>query len=111
MLAVETYGQDVYVASVCLEANYAQVMKAFAEAEAHKGVSLIVAYAPCVMQVSTDPAALRALRQHCKQQPCCAGSVFTTWALHVLLAVYAAAAGHPSAEFMLPLCSFFAGHL
>jgi pyruvate-ferredoxin/flavodoxin oxidoreductase len=41
----------VYVASVCLEANYAQVMKAFAEAEAHKGVSLIVAYAPCVMQV------------------------------------------------------------
>jgi pyruvate-ferredoxin/flavodoxin oxidoreductase len=52
MLAVETYGQDVYVASVCLEANYAQVMKAFAEAEAHKGVSLVVAYAPCVMQVS-----------------------------------------------------------
>jgi hypothetical protein len=51
MLAMETYGQDVYVASVCLEANYAQVMKAFAEAEAHKGVSLIVAYAPCVMQV------------------------------------------------------------
>jgi hypothetical protein len=27
-----------------------QVMKAFAEAEAHKGVSLVVAYAPCVMQ-------------------------------------------------------------
>jgi pyruvate-ferredoxin/flavodoxin oxidoreductase len=25
MLAMETYGQDVYVASVCLEANYAQV--------------------------------------------------------------------------------------
>lgn len=55
MLAVETYGQDVYVASVCLEANYAQVMKAFAEAEAHKGVSLIVAYAPCVMQVGGSP--------------------------------------------------------
>lgn len=54
MLAVETYGQDVYVASVCLEANYAQVMKAFAEAEAHKGVSLIVAYAPCVMQGISD---------------------------------------------------------
>jgi pyruvate-ferredoxin/flavodoxin oxidoreductase len=51
MLAMETYGQDVFVASVCLEANYAQVMKAFAEAEAHKGVSLVVAYAPCVMQV------------------------------------------------------------
>lgn len=25
MLAMETYGQDLYVASVCLEANYAQV--------------------------------------------------------------------------------------
>jgi hypothetical protein len=25
MLAMETYGQDVYVASVCLEANYNQV--------------------------------------------------------------------------------------
>ncbi|WIA36898.1 hypothetical protein OEZ86_008144 [Tetradesmus obliquus] len=54
MLAMETYGQDVYVASVCLEANYNQVMKAFAEAEAHKGVSLIVAYAPCVMQGISD---------------------------------------------------------
>jgi pyruvate-ferredoxin/flavodoxin oxidoreductase len=31
-----------------------QVMKAFAEAEAHKGVSLVVAYAPCVMQGITD---------------------------------------------------------
>jgi hypothetical protein len=31
-----------------------QVMKAFAEAEAHKGVSLIVAYAPCVMQGISD---------------------------------------------------------
>jgi pyruvate-ferredoxin/flavodoxin oxidoreductase len=29
-------------------------MKAFAEAEAHKGVSLIVAYAPCVMQGISD---------------------------------------------------------
>jgi hypothetical protein len=28
MLAMETYGQDVYVASVCLEANYAQVRPA-----------------------------------------------------------------------------------
>lgn len=46
--------QDVYVASVCLEANYGQVMKAFAEAEAHKGVSLVVAYAPCVMQVCLE---------------------------------------------------------
>lgn len=29
MLAMETYGQDVYVASVCLEANYAQVGASF----------------------------------------------------------------------------------
>jgi len=29
-------------------------MKAFAEAEAHKGVSLVVAYAPCVMQGIND---------------------------------------------------------
>jgi hypothetical protein len=28
MLAMETYGQDVYVASVCLEANYNQVRAA-----------------------------------------------------------------------------------
>lgn len=41
---------DVYVASVCLEANYNQVVKAFSEAEAHKGVSLVIAYAPCAMQ-------------------------------------------------------------
>jgi hypothetical protein len=27
MLAMETYGQDVYVASVCLEANYNQVRR------------------------------------------------------------------------------------
>lgn len=65
MLAVETYGQDVYVASVCLEANYAQVMKAFAEAEAHKGVSLIVAYAPCVMQVGWAALTLAGLSPVC----------------------------------------------
>jgi hypothetical protein len=29
-----------------------QVVQAFAEAEAHKGPSLIIAYAPCVMHVS-----------------------------------------------------------
>jgi pyruvate-ferredoxin/flavodoxin oxidoreductase len=32
-----------------LEANYNQVLKAFSEAEAHNGVSLVVAYSPCVM--------------------------------------------------------------
>ncbi|KIZ02108.1 putative pyruvate-flavodoxinoxidoreductase [Monoraphidium neglectum] len=41
---------DTYVASVCLEANYNQVVKAMTEAEAHPGVSLVVAYAPCALQ-------------------------------------------------------------
>ncbi|KAI8468670.1 MAG: thiamine diphosphate-binding protein [Monoraphidium minutum] len=41
---------DTYVASVCLEANYNQVVKAMSEAEAHPGVSLVVAYAPCALQ-------------------------------------------------------------
>jgi len=40
---------DVYVASVSLDANYNQVVKAFSEAEAHKGPSLVIAYAPCAM--------------------------------------------------------------
>lgn len=40
----------VYVASVSLEASYPQVIKALAEAEAHPGPSLIIAYAPCAMQ-------------------------------------------------------------
>lgn len=52
LMAMETYGQDVYVASVCLDANPNQVIKAMTEAEAHKGPSLIVAYAPCAMHVS-----------------------------------------------------------
>jgi len=54
LMAMETYGQDVYVASVCLEANFNQSIKAFAEAEAHKGPSLIVAYAPCAMHGIVD---------------------------------------------------------
>lgn len=69
MLAMETYGQDVYVASVCLEANYAQVMKAFNEAEAHKGVSLIVAYAPCVMQVRIQATLAGAQRRRRRRLP------------------------------------------
>uniref|UniRef100_A0A7S0RJ95 pyruvate dehydrogenase (NADP(+)) n=2 Tax=Chlamydomonas leiostraca TaxID=1034604 RepID=A0A7S0RJ95_9CHLO len=43
------YG-DVYVASACLESNYGQVVKAMNEAEKYNGVSLILAYSPCVMQ-------------------------------------------------------------
>ncbi|MDR0466726.1 MAG: pyruvate:ferredoxin (flavodoxin) oxidoreductase, partial [Deltaproteobacteria bacterium] len=44
-----TYGY-VYVASVSMGANKQQVLKAFREAEAYKGPSLIIAYAPCINQ-------------------------------------------------------------
>ena len=43
-----TYGY-VYVAQVAMGANKVQTMKAIAEAEAHKGPSLIIGYAPCEM--------------------------------------------------------------
>ena len=43
-----TYGY-VYVAQVAMGANKAQTLKAIAEAEAHKGPSLIIGYAPCEM--------------------------------------------------------------
>jgi pyruvate-ferredoxin/flavodoxin oxidoreductase len=44
-----TYGY-VYVASVSMGADKNQVVKALLEAEAHKGTSLIIAYAPCINQ-------------------------------------------------------------
>ena len=43
-----TYGY-VYVASVSM-ANKQQVLKAFKEAEAYKGPSIVIAYAPCINQ-------------------------------------------------------------
>ena len=42
-----TYG-NVYVAQVGMGADKNQLMKALQEAEAHKGPSLIIAYAPCI---------------------------------------------------------------
>jgi pyruvate-ferredoxin/flavodoxin oxidoreductase len=42
-----SYG-NVYVAQVAMGANMTQTVKAFAEAEAHSGVSLILAYSPCI---------------------------------------------------------------
>ena len=39
---------DVYVAQVSMGANMTQVAKAFAEAEAHDGPSLIIALSPCI---------------------------------------------------------------
>jgi pyruvate-ferredoxin/flavodoxin oxidoreductase len=44
-----TYGY-VYVASVSMGANKQQLLKAFREAEAYKGPSLIIAYCPCINQ-------------------------------------------------------------
>ena len=44
-----TYGY-VYVASICMGADKNQALKAFKEAEAYKGPSLIIAYAPCINQ-------------------------------------------------------------
>ncbi len=37
-----------YVAQVSLGANFSQCLKAFIEAENHKGPSIIIAYAPCI---------------------------------------------------------------
>jgi pyruvate-ferredoxin/flavodoxin oxidoreductase len=42
-----SYGY-IYVASISLGANYNQAVKAFLEAEAYDGPSLIMAYAPCI---------------------------------------------------------------
>jgi pyruvate-ferredoxin/flavodoxin oxidoreductase len=42
-----TYG-SVYVASICLGANYQQAINAMVEAEAFDGPSLIIAYCPCI---------------------------------------------------------------
>ena len=42
-----SYGY-VYVAQVAMGADYNQCIKAFAEAEAYNGPSLIIAYAPCI---------------------------------------------------------------
>ncbi|RLD09719.1 MAG: pyruvate:ferredoxin (flavodoxin) oxidoreductase [Chlamydiae bacterium] len=42
-----TYG-NVYVAKIAMGANPAQTVKAFVEAEAHEGPSLIIAYSHCI---------------------------------------------------------------
>jgi pyruvate-ferredoxin/flavodoxin oxidoreductase len=43
-----TYG-NIYVAQVALGANMNQTVKAFAEAEAYDGPSLLIAYSQCIM--------------------------------------------------------------
>jgi pyruvate-ferredoxin/flavodoxin oxidoreductase len=42
-----TYG-NVYVANVAMGADQNQLIKALKEAQAHKGPSIVVAYAPCI---------------------------------------------------------------
>ena len=42
-----SYGY-VYVAQIIMGADKNQTLKAIAEAEAYKGPSLIIAYAPCI---------------------------------------------------------------
>lgn len=42
-----SYG-NVYVASVSMGSNPLQLLKALSEAQAHKGPSLVIAYAPCI---------------------------------------------------------------
>jgi pyruvate-ferredoxin/flavodoxin oxidoreductase len=42
-----SYG-DVYVAQIAFGSNPAQTVRAMAEAEQHQGVSLIIAYSPCI---------------------------------------------------------------
>ncbi|MCK5808629.1 pyruvate:ferredoxin (flavodoxin) oxidoreductase [bacterium] len=46
-LITMSYGY-IYVASVSMGASHAQVMKAFKEAEAYDGPSIILAYSPCI---------------------------------------------------------------
>ncbi len=48
-LIAMSYGY-VYVASICMGANKNQTIKALLEAEAYKGPSLVIAYAPCINQ-------------------------------------------------------------
>ncbi len=42
-----SYG-DVYVGQIAMGANPTQTVKTLAEAEAHRGVSLVIAYSPCI---------------------------------------------------------------
>jgi pyruvate-ferredoxin/flavodoxin oxidoreductase len=42
-----SYG-NVYVGQVAMGANPTQTVKTLAEAEAHRGVSLVIAYSPCI---------------------------------------------------------------
>ena len=57
-----TYG-GVYVASVSIHANYAGVVRAFQEADAFPGPSVVLAYSPRLMSLSTASEALEILKE------------------------------------------------
>jgi len=48
LFKIATNYDNVYVASVCLNANPMHTIKSFIEAEKHNGPSIIIAYAPCI---------------------------------------------------------------
>lgn len=48
LFRIATSYSNVYVASVAMGANMFQTLRAFKEAESHKGPSIIIAYSPCV---------------------------------------------------------------
>lgn len=57
------YG-DVYVASCSSSANMTQTIRAFVEAEAYEGTSVILAYSPCIEHQYIKPFNLQL--EHCK---------------------------------------------
>jgi pyruvate-ferredoxin/flavodoxin oxidoreductase len=61
-LMAMTYG-DIYVASVCLSANYNQVVQAILEAESYEGPSLIMGYCPCIDHNIRDGMGLGGVKQ------------------------------------------------
>lgn len=62
MLAM-SYG-NIYVAQVALGASPAQLIKALKEAEAYKGPSLIIAYAPCINHGISK--GMKSVQEECK---------------------------------------------
>lgn len=57
-----TMYKDVYVAKISMGANYNHVVKTFMEAESYNGVSLIIAYSPCIahgIDMSQSQAAMK----------------------------------------------------
>lgn len=56
--------EDVYVATCASSANMSQTVRAFVEAEAYNGPSVIIAYSPCIEHQYIKPFSLQL--EHCK---------------------------------------------